>query len=67
MTCSAEAVINPENYGDVAQLFHITAYVLKFIRKLKSSVAPKLETENEGEGLTVDEANKATSDTEICC
>ena len=44
MTCSVELVINPKNYGDVAQLFRITAYVLKFIRKLKSSVAPRLKT-----------------------
>ena len=59
VTCSVEAVINPKNYGDVAQLFHITAYVLKFICKLKSSVASKLKTEDEGEVLTVDEINKA--------
>ena len=59
VTCSVEVVINPKNYGDVAQLFRITAYVLKFIRKLKSSVAPKLRTEDEGEVLTVDEINKA--------
>ena len=49
VTCSVEAVINPKNYGDVAQLFRITAYVLKFIHKLKSSVAPKLKTEDEGD------------------
>ena len=59
VTCSVEVVINPKNYGDVVQLFRITAYVLKFIRKLKSSVAPKLKTEDEGEVLTVDEINKA--------
>ena len=59
VTCSVEVVINPKNYGDVAQLFRITAYVLKFIRKVKSSVAPKLKTEDEGEVLTVDEINKA--------
>ena len=59
MTCSVEVVINPKNYGDVTQLFHITAYVLKFIHKLKSSVPPKLKTEDEGEVLTVDEINKA--------
>ena len=59
VTCFVEVVINPKNYGDVAQLFHITAYVLTFICKLKSSVAPKLKTENEGEVLTVDEINKA--------
>ena len=51
VTCSVEVVINPKNYGDVAQLFRITAYVLKFICKLKSSVAPKLKTEDEGEVL----------------
>ena len=59
VTCSVELVINPKNYGDVAQLFHITAYVLKFIRKLKSSVAPKLKTEDEGEVLTIDGIKKA--------
>ena len=32
---------------------------MKFIHKLKSSIASKLETEDEGEGLTVDEINKA--------
>ena len=34
-------------------------YVLKFIQKLKSSIAPKLKTEDEGEVLTVDEINMA--------
>ena len=47
VTCSVEAVINPENYNDVMQMFHITAYVLRFIHKLKSSVAPKLKAEHE--------------------
>ena len=59
VTCSVEVVINPKNYGDVAQLFCITESVLKFICKLKSSIAPKLKTEDEGEVLTVDEINKA--------
>ena len=59
VTSSVEAVMNHKNYGDVAQLFRITAYVLTFIRKLKSFVAPKLETEDEGECLIVDEINKA--------
>ena len=59
VTSSVEVNINPKNYGDVAQLFRITAYVLKFILKLKSSVAPKLKTEDEGEVSTVDEINKA--------
>ena len=59
VTCSVEAVINLKNYDDGAQLFHITAYVLEFIHKLKSSIALKLKTEDEGEVLTVDEINKA--------
>ena len=59
LTCFVEAVINPKNYGDVTQLFRIRAYVLKFILRLKSSVAPKLKTEDEGECLIVDEINKA--------
>ena len=53
VTCSVEAVINPKNYGNVAQLFRITVCVLKFIRKLKSSIASKLKTEDKG--LTLDE------------
>ena len=59
VTCSVEAVINPKNYGDVAQLFRITAYPLKFICKLKPSIAPKLKAEGESEVLTVVEVNKA--------
>ena len=40
VTCSFESVFSPRNFGDVAQLSRITAYVLKFICKVRSSVVP---------------------------